>query len=174
VQEYFLYSAGPANKGTWDQLFAGIQAIIPLFSIVIAGLAVFYSAKTAKRQAADNLSAKRQIWIEDLPPGGLKAQIFPFVRLSRSPLLDSNVMMTLKNTSTIAIMSFLVGVLFCTGGFFVLFKLRDSVSVTEIRFLIGVCLLVFGVYFFQVSNTQHLCRRIEALEKRLQKSEPNP
>ncbi len=82
-------------------------------------------------------------------------------------------MMSLKNVPTIAIASFLLGALMCAGGIFVLFKLRDSISIAEIRILIGVTLLIFGVYCFQISNTQHLRGRIEALEKRLQKSESN-
>lgn len=73
----------------------------------------------------------------------------------------------------IATLSFLVGAMLCAGGFAVLFKVRDTFSVTEIRFLIGVFLLVFGLYFFQVSNAQYLRKRIEALEKGLPKSEPN-
>jgi hypothetical protein len=66
VQEYFVYNAGPASKGIGDQFFAAIQAIVPLASIIIAALALAQTASNAKRQAADNLSAKRQIWIEDL------------------------------------------------------------------------------------------------------------
>ncbi len=84
MQDYFVYTAGAASKGSLDQVVALIQAICSLGSIFIAAkalvltsknskqqaidtaLALAQTAKNAKRQAADNLSAKRQIWIEDL------------------------------------------------------------------------------------------------------------
>ncbi len=75
---------------------------------------------------------------------------------------------------TIATLSFLVGALLCAGGIFVLLNLGNSLSRSEIRLLTGIALLIFGLYFFQVSDKQHLRKRIEALEKQLPKSAPNP
>jgi hypothetical protein len=74
---------------------------------------------------------------------------------------------------TAANIFFLLGALLCAQGIFVLVKLIGSISITERGLLIGVSLLIFGLYFFQVSDKQHLRERIETLEKRLQKSEPN-
>ncbi len=78
---------------------------------------------------------------------------------------------SVRGVPTIAIASFLLGALMGAGGIFVLLKLGDSLSLTEIRLLIGVSLLIFGMFFFQISDTKYLRARIEALEKRLEKSE---
>ncbi|HKW77105.1 MAG TPA: hypothetical protein VJN64_16350 [Terriglobales bacterium] len=69
--------------------------------------------------------------------------------------------------------SFLVGALLLAGGLFVLFRCLGCFSATEIRGLIGVTLLLWGAYFLQLSNTQHLRSRLDALEKLMPKSEAN-
>ncbi len=73
----------------------------------------------------------------------------------------------------IAKFSFLVGAMLLGGGLFVLFRRLGSFSATEIRLLIGVNLLIWGAYFLQLSNTQHVRSRLEALEKRIPKSDSN-
>ncbi len=80
-------------------------------------------------------------------------------------------MMNVKNTTMIAKFSFLGGALMCAGGIVVLFRSWGGISVAEIRLLIAINLLIWGGYFFQVSNTQNLRGRLEALEKRIAKSD---
>jgi hypothetical protein len=82
-------------------------------------------------------------------------------------------MMNVKNTTMIAKFSFLCGALLCAGGVVVLFRSWGGISIAEIRLLIGINLLIWGAYFFQVSNTQNLRGRLEALEKRVSKSDSN-
>lgn len=69
----------------------------------------------------------------------------------------------------IAKFSFLAGVALLAGGLLVLFRRLGSFSAAEIRLLIGVNLLIWGAYFLQLSNIQHLRSRLEALEKRMPK-----
>lgn len=71
----------------------------------------------------------------------------------------------------IAKFSFLVGAALLGGGLFVLFRRLGGFSPAEIRALIGITLLIWGAYFLQLSNTQHLRGRLEALEKRIPKSD---
>jgi len=80
-------------------------------------------------------------------------------------------MMNVKNTTMITKFSFLGGALLCAGGLVVLFRSWGGISIAEIRLLIGINLLIWGAYFFQVSNTQNLRGRLEALEKRISKSD---
>ncbi len=65
MQEYW-YNVSTANKGLYEQLAPLVQASATVLSLIVAGVALYVTNRTAKRQAADNLSAKRQIWIEDL------------------------------------------------------------------------------------------------------------
>lgn len=73
----------------------------------------------------------------------------------------------------IAKFSFLIGALLLAGGLFVLFRRLAGFSAAELRGLIGVTLLLWGAYFLQLSNTQHLRNRLDALEKLLPKSGSN-
>lgn len=79
----------------------------------------------------------------------------------------------MKTTTIISKFSFLVGSLLLGGGLFVLLRCFRSFSTAEIRILIGVNLLIWGAYFFQVSDSRHLRSRLEALEKRMPKSDSN-
>ena len=83
-------------------------------------------------------------------------------------------MVYLKSRYTITILFFVLGAFSCAGGLFVLSKLGDRLSMIEIRLLGGIMLLIFGVYFFQLSNMRHLQNRIDVLEKQNQKPGPNP
>lgn len=76
----------------------------------------------------------------------------------------------MKIRTIVAKLSFLAGVALLGGGLFVLFRCVRSFSAAEIRLLIGVILMIWGAYFLGLSNTQHLRRRLEELEKR----SPNP
>src|SRR5260370_22115878 len=90
---------------------------------------------------------------------------------SAQPRAWNIIMMNVKNTTMIAKFSFLGGALMCAGGIVVLFCSWGGISVAEIRLLIAINLLIWGGYFFQVSNTQNLRGRLEALEKRIEKAD---
>src|SRR5260370_34318667 len=90
---------------------------------------------------------------------------------SAEPRAWNIVMMNVKKSTMIAKLSFLGGALMCAGGIVVLFRSWGGISVAEIRFLIAINLLIWGGYFFQVSNTQNMRGRFEAMEKRIAKSD---
>lgn len=79
--------------------------------------------------------------------------------------------MNVKTRALIAKLSILVGAVLLGGGLFVLFCPHGGFSAAEIRLLIGVNSLIWGAYFLQLSNTQHLRSRLDALEKRIPKSD---
>ncbi len=81
--------------------------------------------------------------------------------------------MNVKTRAMMAKFSFLVGAALLGGGLFVIFRCLGSFSANEIRALIGINLLIWGAYFLQLSNTQHLRSRLELLEKRIPKSDSN-
>ena len=66
---------------------------------------------------------------------------------------------------TVAGMSLIVGLLLCAGGLIVLVLLRDSLSTAEARLLIGLNLLMFGLFFLQISDRQQLRDKIESLRE---------